>query len=93
MSQAGKRNNYPCHVCGLVLDKIRLLEAGLDSGAGPSYSHSSDHMVSVESGVRSFLATKGGSHPSVAELMFWVVRGLGVVSLVVLLLFLFFHDY
>ncbi len=91
--QAGKRNNYPCQVCSLVLDKLRLIENGLDrtNTTLSSVSYSADHMGALESEVRAIMAAKG--HASVSELWFWVVRGLGVLSVLFMVVFLFLHDY
>ena len=87
-------------MCSLVLDKLRLIESGLDKSAGDasssSYlqknaSYSADHMGPLESEVRAIMAAKG--HASVSELWFWVVRVLAALSLLTLVLFLFLHDY
>ncbi len=86
-------------MCSLVLDKLRLIESGLDKSAGDassSYlqknaSYSADHMGPLESEVRAIMAAKG--HASVSELWFWVVRALAALSLLTLVLFLFLHDY
>lgn len=82
-------------MCSLVLDKLRLIENGLDKSAGgvslPSVTYASDHMGPLESEVRAIMAAKG--HASVSELMFWVVRALAALSLLILVLFLFLHDY
>ncbi len=90
--EAGKRNNFPCHVCGLVLDRIKLIESSLDGGAASSrVSYSADHMVDIESQVRAIMSQKG--HGSVSELWYWTVRGFGALSVLVLVIFLFLHDY
>jgi len=81
-----------------VLDRIRLIEAGLqpqsgstNTAAASSVSYSADHMVEIENQVRLIMAAKG--HASVSELWYWTVRGLAVISSIALVIFLFFHDY
>lgn len=81
----------------MVLEQIQRLESHLEVGGGSSalvtaYSQGGDHMLEVERCVRGHVQSKGG-HPSVREMWYWLVRGLGAVSLVILLLFLFLHDY
>lgn len=83
-------------MCSLVLEQIKKLESHLEVGGGSgalaAAYKSGDHMLEVEQQVRSLLLSKGG-HPSVREVWYWLVRGIGAVSVVVMLLFLFLHDY
>ena len=64
------------------------------SSSSSSSSNYSPHaqLLAVEKEFDLLLKKRGG-HPTEAELLFWVLRIAAVVSLLVLLLFLFIHDY
>lgn len=50
-------------------------------------------LVLMEKEFEQLLRSRGGRHASTDEAIFWLVRGLGLFSLVALVLFLFMHDY
>ena len=88
-----------------VFTAIEAIEAAVavqgpsayNSGGGISSSSSSSNfspheLLAVEKEFDLLLKKRGG-HPTEAELLFWVLRIAAVVSLLVLLLFLFIHDY
>lgn len=75
-------------MCDLVLNVIHSVESGL---AGPRI-HVSYANADLISNVESSLTELYPVHDSISEINFWLVRIAGVISFIILLFFVFYHD-
>jgi len=96
-NQTGRRYGCETAVLRLVLDAVRRLEATTSNTSSKSIASSQGSHDTIldwlEKEYTSLLSTRRNSHATVAEATFWCMRGLLVLSVAALVLFLFLHDY
>jgi hypothetical protein len=102
----GKRYRSPSPACELVLNTIQSIEGhadyskvGVVGSMGMPYAMggtstivqnypSTNYMGQIQSELEKIYPV----HDSMSELQYWLVRAIAAVSVVALLLFLFYHD-
>lgn len=57
------------------------------------YNSVDTYMSQIEDAVERIIADNGGVHASIAELWYWLSRIVTLTSILVMLVFLFYHDY
>eukprot|EP01038_Epipyxis_sp_PR26KG_P010655 gene10655-14310_t len=91
--EAGKRNRSDTPILNLVLESIKSIERDFDT---PSFNpHANltrnNYIQQIEKAVE--ISLRNNRHPSEAELLFWTIRILALVSIFILAIYLLVHEY
>lgn len=71
---------------------IRSGPSAYEQSTIDSRSGGNNYLQALEQEYDALMARRGG-HATQSEAMFWIIRITAVVSIILLLLFLFLHDY
>ena len=72
------------------MNKIKEIETKLENCNHNHNYNNNNHMSEIETILNNNWKTKG--HPSVSELLYWFIRGLLLLSFIVFVIFIFYHD-